>query len=56
VEAIGSWGDGREDAALRVPVRWFGPPRTVPLFADGIKAAGYADGYDKAGLGPNSAA
>jgi hypothetical protein len=37
-------------------VRWFGRPRTVPLFADGIKAASYPDGYDIAGLGPSAAA
>ncbi|MEU8073108.1 oxygenase MpaB family protein [Micromonospora sp. NPDC049151] len=32
--------------------RWFGAPRTTALFADGIKAKSYPDGYEISQLGP----
>ncbi|MEU8315012.1 oxygenase MpaB family protein [Micromonospora sp. NPDC049033] len=32
--------------------RWFGAPRTTALFADGIKAKSYPDGYKISQLGP----
>ncbi|MER6754943.1 oxygenase MpaB family protein [Micromonospora echinofusca] len=32
--------------------RWFGAPRTTPLFADGIKTKSYPDGYEISQLGP----
>ncbi|SCF29288.1 hypothetical protein GA0074696_4152 [Micromonospora purpureochromogenes] len=32
--------------------RWFGAPQTTPLFADGIKAKSYPDGYEISQLGP----
>jgi hypothetical protein len=38
--------------ARAVGLRRFGRPRTVPLFADGITARTYPDGYDIARLGP----
>lgn len=33
-------------------LRWFAGPRTVPLFADGIKTTTYPHGYDISLLGP----
>ncbi|MFG1881483.1 oxygenase MpaB family protein [Micromonospora sp. NPDC049102] len=36
--------------------RWFGTPRTTPLFADGIKARTYPQGYDISQLGPRGSA
>lgn len=35
--------------------RWFGAPGTTPLFADGIKAESYPDGYEISQLGPHKA-
>ncbi|PMR62640.1 DUF2236 domain-containing protein [Verrucosispora sp. ts21] len=35
--------------------RWFGAPRTTPLFADGIKTKSYPDGYEISRLGPQGA-
>ncbi|MCZ7423666.1 oxygenase MpaB family protein [Verrucosispora sp. WMMA2121] len=35
--------------------RWFGATRTTPLFADGIKAKSYPDGYEISKLGPQNA-
>ncbi|MGW2625321.1 oxygenase MpaB family protein [Micromonospora taraxaci] len=32
--------------------RWFGAPRTTALFADGIKAKSYPEGYEISQLGP----
>ncbi|MEU8023059.1 oxygenase MpaB family protein [Micromonospora haikouensis] len=32
--------------------RWFGAPQTTPLFADGITAKSYPDGYEISQLGP----
>ncbi|MEV0881374.1 oxygenase MpaB family protein [Micromonospora echinofusca] len=32
--------------------RWFGAPRTTPLFADGIQTKSYPDGYEISQLGP----
>ncbi|MFG1764590.1 oxygenase MpaB family protein [Micromonospora parva] len=32
--------------------RWFGAPRATPLFADGIRARSYPDGYEISQLGP----
>ncbi|MCF0091879.1 oxygenase MpaB family protein [Micromonospora sp. MH99] len=33
--------------------RWFGSPRTTPLFAEGISARSYPDGYEISQLGPH---
>ncbi|GIJ30321.1 peptidase [Micromonospora qiuiae] len=35
--------------------RWFGAPRTTPLFADGINTKTYPNGYDISQLGPQQA-
>ncbi|WP_422739715.1 oxygenase MpaB family protein [Micromonospora sp. WMMD729] len=47
-------------AGLRVALRtrarwqrWFGAPRTTPLFADGIQARTYLQGYEISQLGPH---
>ncbi|MER7167896.1 oxygenase MpaB family protein [Micromonospora sp. NPDC000207] len=43
-------------AALRVRARWqrwFGRPRTVALFTDGIRTRTYPDGYEISRLGPD---
>ncbi|MGV9212814.1 oxygenase MpaB family protein [Micromonospora sp. RB23] len=42
--------------ALRTRARWqrlFGAPRTTPLFADGIRARTYPQGYEISQLGPH---
>ena len=38
--------------ARATALRWFGRPRTVPLFADGIPNGTYPDGYEISRLGP----
>lgn len=35
-------------------LRWFGRPRSVPVFADGIRTPTYPDGYDISRLGPDT--